>query len=69
MSPDEHIVVDELVCEGAAVCEMLAPTIFQVGDDDVVSVRRQPDDDVTRAEAAEAVDRCPKQALRLMQVV
>lgn len=65
MKEGATVEVDELVCEGSAVCEMLAPDVFRVDDDDIAKVLRQPDSN-QEAEVQDAIDRCPKQALRLI---
>ena len=55
--------VDELMCEGHGKCELSAPQVFKLGDDDVsqVLVDEVPEDQ------REAVDRairlCPRQAI------
>ena len=56
--------VDRERCVGSGSCEMLAPDVFEVGDDGVVAVLRPPEqtdvDDVRDAVAA-----CPTRALAL----
>ena len=56
--------VDRERCVGSGSCEMLAPDVFEVGDDGVVAVLRAPEqtdaDDVRDAVAA-----CPTRALAL----
>jgi ferredoxin len=47
---------------GSGTCEMLAPDVFEVGDDGVVTVLR-PDD--AGESVQDAVQQCPTQALRL----
>ena len=56
------IAVDRERCVGSGTCEMLAPDVFEVGDDGVVTVRR-PDD--AGEPVRDAVQQCPTQALRL----
>jgi ferredoxin len=57
------VVVNSDMCEGHAKCELTAPEVFKVGDDDVSVVLI---DDVP-AELREKVDRairlCPRQAI------
>ena len=56
------IVVDRERCVGSGTCELLAPDVFEVGDDGVVAVLRpEVDDDI----AHDAVQQCPTQALSL----
>jgi ferredoxin len=49
-------------CVGWGPSEMLAPDVFEVGDDGVVTVLR-PDD--AGDPARDAVQQCPTRALRL----
>jgi ferredoxin len=61
-----RVAVDRERCVGSGTCEMLAPDLFEVGDDGIVAMLR-PDlasDDVDPAE--EAVRACPTQALDLV---
>ena len=61
-----RIEVDRERCVGSGTCEMLAPDLFEVGDDGIVTaLRAEPDaGDVDAAE--EAVQACPTQALSLL---
>jgi len=60
-----RVIVDQDLCEGNAVCERVAPTVFRVGDDDkAVVLIAQPD--ASLHEVVEtAVRRCPRQAIRV----
>ena len=57
-----RIEVDRDRCVGSGTCEMLAPDVFEVGDDGVVAVLRP---DVADDAVHDAVQQCPTQALRL----
>jgi ferredoxin len=57
-----RIEVDRDRCVGSGTCEMLAPDVFEVGDDGVVAVLRP---DVADDAVQDAVQQCPTQALRL----
>lgn len=57
--------VDFDLCEGNAVCQKVAPDIFDVGDDDRATLLRDPSDDDRDAVEA-AVRRCPRQALEIV---
>ena len=58
------VVVDRERCVGSGTCELLAPDVFEVGDDGVVAVlRSERDGDVHPVR--DAVQACPTQALRL----
>ena len=52
--------VDRERCVGSGTCEMLAPDVFEVGDDGIVVVR-QPD--VVDGTVRDALQQCPTQAL------
>jgi ferredoxin len=56
--------VDRERCVGSGTCELLAPDVFEVGDDGVVAVLRPQlgDDEPVR----DAVQACPTQALSLV---
>ncbi len=60
-----RVEVDRDRCLGTGTCEMIAPEVFEVGDDGVVAVVRPVvagDDDGVVEEAVRA---CPVQALTL----
>ena len=60
-----RIIVDFELCEGNAMCEDIAPEVFQVGDDDQVHLLvTEPGSELARTLEL-AVQRCPKQALIL----
>jgi ferredoxin len=57
--------VDRELCIGSGTCELLAPDVFEVGDDGAVRVLQpepgQSDEDAAR----DAVAQCPTEAMRL----
>jgi ferredoxin len=59
--------VDEALCEGNAMCAKVAPEVFVVGDDDRAHVLIGRPDEALRARIVEAVRRCPRQALALVE--
>ena len=59
------IVVDYDVCESNAVCMGIAPTVFEVRDDDFLYVLDEHPGEELRAKMEEAVLRCPKQAISI----
>ena len=61
------IEVDFDRCESNAVCMAVAPAYFEVRDDDFLYVLRDEVADEDRAEVQQAVDRCPKQAISLVE--
>ena len=60
-----HIEADRDLCVGSGTCELLAPDVFEVGEDGVVRVLQprpgQADEDAVR----DAVAQCPTGALGL----
>jgi|LSQX01.2.fsa_nt_gb ferredoxin len=60
------VLVDPSLCDGNEVCVRTAPDLFALGDDDeVVRVLRQPATADELARARQAVQLCPKNALKL----
>ena len=60
------VVVDDLRCEGQAVCTGLAPAVFTLGDDDEcvqVTVDEVPEE--LEARVRKAVAKCPMAALSI----
>jgi ferredoxin len=62
-----RVVVDRDLCESNAVCMRLVPEVFEVGDDDRLRLKQERPPASMRARVAEAVRRCPKQALALVE--
>jgi len=61
------IVVDHDECEANAVCVGILPDVFEVDDEDNLTVHQEyPPDDIL-GKVREAVDSCPKRALALKQ--
>ena len=60
-----HVRVDLERCVGSGSCEMLAPDLFEVGDEGVVRVLRPLAGADDEALAKDAVSACPTQALSL----
>jgi ferredoxin len=58
-------------CMGHGQCELFAPAIFLVGDDDVVVQLRDVDDtDPAEGEAARAAAKnCPEHVIRIAAVI
>jgi ferredoxin len=60
-----RVEVDRELCIGSGTCELLAPDVFEVGDDGVARVL-QPEPGQSAEDAArDAVAQCPTGALRL----
>jgi ferredoxin len=60
-----RVVVDFDLCESNAVCMGIAPEVFEVRDDDFLYVLQEEPPEELRTKVEEAVQRCPKQAIRL----
>lgn len=60
-----RIVVDYDLCESNAICMQVAPDIFEVRDDDFLYVLNETPEDEALERCQEAVNRCPKQAIKL----
>ena len=61
-----RVSVDHELCEANAVCVRLVPEVFALDDDDRLQVRAGALEEALRARVAEAVRRCPKQALAIV---
>lgn len=61
------VVVDREICEAQGVCVRNCPSVFQLGEDDrlLILVDEIPADKV--AAVRHCVQRCPKQALSLVE--
>jgi ferredoxin len=62
-----RVAVDWGLCESNAVCEGIAPHVFSVGDDDLLTVLVDEADGADLPLIESAVASCPKQALRLVE--
>ncbi len=62
-----RVAVDRDLCESNAVCMRLAPEVFEVGDDDRLRLKQERPPETMRARVEEAVRRCPKQALSILE--
>lgn len=60
-----RIIHDEVLCEAHGVCESIDPELFQLDDDDRLTVLQPEPGESKRALVEQAVIRCPRQALRL----
>jgi ferredoxin len=59
------VIVDRELCEGNARCVRAAPTVFAVGDDDLVQVLIESPGPELREAVERAVELCPRQALSI----
>jgi ferredoxin len=60
-----RVVVDYDLCESNALCMAAAPEVFEVRDDDFLYVLDENPPEELRSKVELAVQRCPKQAIRL----
>ena len=61
------VVVDYDLCEANAICMGIEPTVFEVREDDVLYIIDDNPPESKRAKIEEAVRRCPKQALSIIE--
>jgi ferredoxin len=61
-----RVIVDFDLCEGNARCVTSAPEVFELDEhEDVVHLLSERPPEELRLQVAEAVRRCPRQALRV----
>jgi ferredoxin len=61
-----RVVVDFDLCESNALCMAAAPEVFEVRDDDFLYVLDEKPPDALRTQVEEAVRRCPKAAISIV---
>jgi ferredoxin len=61
-----RVKVDYDLCESNAVCMTVAPQVFEVRDDDFLYVLQEEPPEALRPAVEEAVSRCPKQAISVV---
>ncbi|GHJ60354.1 ferredoxin [Nocardioides sp. OK12] len=59
------IKVDFDLCESNALCEAMAPQVFELDDDDYLQLKTEQTTDENRADVERAVAACPRAAIRL----
>jgi len=59
--------VDRELCESNGVCVRLVPEVFELDDDDRLRVLQERPPEALRARVEQAVRRCPKQALAILE--
>ena len=57
------VCIDSELCQGHSLCCMSAPEIFDIGDDGVTVVTKQPSTEAERDSAEYAAMSCPEQAI------
>jgi ferredoxin len=60
-------VVNEDMCEGHGKCQMSAPEVFELGDDDISRVKLDPVPENLREKVERAARLCPRQAINLIE--
>ena len=62
-----RVVVDPSLCETNSICMGLAPEVFEVGDDDTVTVLLENPPESMRKDVLNAVRLCPMQAISVVE--
>lgn len=60
-----RVTIDLMVCDGHALCETVAPQVFELGDDERAQVLDVEITDELLPSVEDAVRRCPCQAISL----
>ena len=60
-----RVVVDFDTCQSNAVCQGIAPEVFEVRDDDNLYLLIEQPDESLRPKIEQAVRMCPKQAISI----
>lgn len=61
------IKVDFDLCESNALCEAMAPEVFELDDDDFLQLRTEETTDENIANVERAVAACPRAAISLVE--
>jgi ferredoxin len=61
-----RVSVDRDLCESNGVCVRLVPEVFLLDDDDRLRIEQERPPEALRAALEQAVRRCPKQALSIV---
>lgn len=61
------VVVDYGLCEANAICMGINPEVFEVDENDHLTILRPDITPETEHDVAEAVRRCPRQALSIIE--
>lgn len=60
------VTVDFDLCESNAVCESLAPDVFEIDDNNYLMVKTEEVTDANRAAIERAIASCPRQAISIV---
>jgi ferredoxin len=61
-----RVVVDTMLCEGHGVCVLAAPEVFELDDDDNLTVVNDQPGQELRQAVLNAEASCPKRAIRII---
>ncbi|MDN5894186.1 MAG: ferredoxin [Nocardioides sp.] len=59
--------VDFDLCESNALCEALAPEVFELDDDDNLQILQEDVTEESRANVERAVSACPRSAISIVE--
>lgn len=62
-----RIKVDYDLCESNALCEALAPDVFELDDNDDLQLHTDEVTDANRSQVEQAVAACPRAAISLVE--
>lgn len=63
----KKINVDWGLCESNGVCMGINPDIFELGDDDMLTVHREEVTPEIESDVREAIRQCPRQAISIVE--
>ena len=63
----KKIAVDWGLCESNGVCMGVIPEVFQLGDDDILTVLQEDVTPENEAQVLDAVRQCPRQAISISE--
>ncbi|TVS89107.1 ferredoxin [Mycobacterium helveticum] len=63
----KKVEVDWGLCESNGVCMGIIPEVFQLGDDDMLSVLQSEVTPENETQIREAVRQCPRQAISIVE--
>jgi ferredoxin len=61
-----HVDVDWDLCESNGLCQLAAPEVFELQDDDTLLIHQENPDESLRGKVEKAVYDCPKRAIKLL---
>lgn len=67
MAKRRQVVVDYGLCEANAICMGINPDVFHLDDDDTLHILKPDITPETERDVLEAIRRCPRQALSIVE--